>query len=336
MRPMPIRVSFSLNRIRRPRVQTMALALLAAAGATSCDKPTTPAPTPVETLALFCPTSQAIEDLTNQPMAVTYPPPQATGGQAPIATECTPASGGTFPVGTTGVSCRATDTSGQAAACTFSVTLTPVPMISVTTFLAFGDSLTEGKIPVLNFEDPSSYPNVLRGLLQARYKGQTTTVINAATGGQSVDEGSNILPKVLDQYHPQALLLLQGILDLDRGRDDFSSAINLVLLRLRSDVQEARKRGIQPVFLSTLLPEKPPLPGYKNLNSVPDDVIVETNDRIRAMAAQEGVTVVEGYAAISVDPARFIGGDGLHLTVEGYQALAEAFFGKIQAQLEEQ
>jgi lysophospholipase L1-like esterase len=43
---------------------------------------------------------------------------------------------------------------------------------------------------------------------------------------------------------------------------------------------------------------------------------------------------VDGYAAIAVDPNRYIGGDGLHLTVEGYQALAEAFFMKIQEGLE--
>jgi hypothetical protein len=52
------------------------------------------------------------------------------------------------------------------------------------------------------------------------------------------------------------------------------------------------------------------------------------------MAAREGAIVVDGYAAIDVDVATLVGADGLHLTVAGYQALANAFFTVIQQNLE--
>jgi hypothetical protein len=44
-----------------------------------------------------------------------------------VAVVCTPASGSTFAIGTTTVTCRATDTAGNAASRTFSVTVEPLP-----------------------------------------------------------------------------------------------------------------------------------------------------------------------------------------------------------------
>ncbi|HJQ22513.1 MAG TPA: HYR domain-containing protein [Blastocatellia bacterium] len=53
---------------------------------------------------------------------VTYPPPVATDNCPGVTTSCTPASGSTFPIGSTTVTCTATDTSGNTASCSFTVT----------------------------------------------------------------------------------------------------------------------------------------------------------------------------------------------------------------------
>ncbi len=57
--------------------------------------------------------------------AVTYTPPTATDGCGPAnpVVTCTPVSGSTFPIGTTVVSCCATDNCGNFDCCTFPVTV---------------------------------------------------------------------------------------------------------------------------------------------------------------------------------------------------------------------
>ena len=54
---------------------------------------------------------------------VTYPAPTATDNCPGVTTACIPASGSTFPVGTTTVNCTATDTAGNTATCSFTVTV---------------------------------------------------------------------------------------------------------------------------------------------------------------------------------------------------------------------
>ena len=55
-----------------------------------------------------------------------------------------PGSGTSFGVGTTAVGCTAVDALSRQSQCSFTVTLTPL-LLSVTKFVAFGDSFTEGE-----------------------------------------------------------------------------------------------------------------------------------------------------------------------------------------------
>lgn len=54
---------------------------------------------------------------------VTYPPPTASDICSDVTVQCTPASGSTFPKGTTTVTCTATDESNNMASCEFDVTV---------------------------------------------------------------------------------------------------------------------------------------------------------------------------------------------------------------------
>jgi hypothetical protein len=56
-------------------------------------------------------------------MAVTYAAPTASDNCGAATTSCVPASGSTFPVGATTVTCTATDAAGNSATCTFTVTV---------------------------------------------------------------------------------------------------------------------------------------------------------------------------------------------------------------------
>jgi hypothetical protein len=49
------------------------------------------------------------------------------GGKIPVSAKCTPASGSSFPVGSTTVSCTVTDVLNRSASCQFAVTVTTPP-----------------------------------------------------------------------------------------------------------------------------------------------------------------------------------------------------------------
>jgi lysophospholipase L1-like esterase len=319
----------------RGLVATAAAALVASCG--SHHGPTSPDHDP---LVILCPVGQAVDDLTNAPtMPVNFQAPATTGGQAPVTVVCNPASGTSFTLGQTPVSCTATDAAGTVASCGFAVTVAPVPMLSLTSFMAFGDSLTEGEVEPQQHgwrpfvTDPEhGYPAVLLQLLQQRYKAQTISLANEGSGGEHVADGYIRLQGVLDANTPQVLLLFEGINDLNDTRDH--DEIPQIVDTLRDDIREAIAHGVETVFVSTLTPQREPTPGASNRQPVDDQLIRDANDEIRDMAAREGAIVVDGYAAIDVDVATLVGADGLHLTVAGYQALANAFFTVIQQNLE--
>jgi hypothetical protein len=73
---------------------------------------------------ITCPTDIAANDDPGQCSAVVnYPAPMVSGGTGNVVVVCNPLSGSVFPVGTTTVTCTATDTSGATAVCSFNVTI---------------------------------------------------------------------------------------------------------------------------------------------------------------------------------------------------------------------
>jgi hypothetical protein len=75
------------------------------------------------TFAVRCPGSRAVDAPTNDPVTVSWPAPATVGGVGPVTVSCTPASGSTFAVGITTVTCTATDSLGHIATCSFHVTV---------------------------------------------------------------------------------------------------------------------------------------------------------------------------------------------------------------------
>ena len=74
---------------------------------------------------ITCPANISIEILSPGGATVAYPPPSATDTcDASVNVTCDPLSGSTFPVGTTSVTCTATDASGNVSACGFDIELT--------------------------------------------------------------------------------------------------------------------------------------------------------------------------------------------------------------------
>jgi hypothetical protein len=77
--------------------------------------------------AVICPADISVPGVQNGQVCeatVNYPEPQTSDNCAgPVTVVCLPASGSVFPVGTTTVTCTATDAAGNEARCSFAVTV---------------------------------------------------------------------------------------------------------------------------------------------------------------------------------------------------------------------
>jgi lysophospholipase L1-like esterase len=309
----------------------------------------------VAPLALTCPGDVSIPDVTTPTQPVQWSPPISAGGLGPVTATCAPASGAAFPVGATTVACTATDSSTPArtAACGFKVTLAPyvppIPVLGATRFMAFGDSITAGEIndddtgkrctnhralrtpeELALFLKPAeilpnlAYPHLVQGLLTARYTSQTFTVQNE---GQSLDatDDTDRFFNVIQADRPEAVLFLQGIIDLSSD-----SAIPAIVANIDKDIATARSNGVASFFLSTLTPVEDFSRGCFASNAD----IQAANGALRTLAVQDNVVLVDSWAAFQGHESTYLGGDGLHPSVEGQQVLAKTFFDAIRAKLE--
>jgi acyl-CoA thioesterase-1 len=292
----------------------------------SCGSHSSTAPTPVP-LALTCP--QRIDASANAAgeANVTFDP-TSQGGTPPISIECSPAAG-TFHLGETPVSCHATDARSQTATCDFVVVVVAPPRLAVTRFDAFGDSITEGVVSVaesllVQLPAPDAYPTKLETMLNARYTAQTITVLNRGIGGERLATGRARLPGVLDEDHPEVLLLLEGINNI-RGVSTDQLATDLDAM-----VRSARRGGVK-IMLATLLPISS---SREARNPGTMDRIEAFNEQIVRIANKYRIgPVVDTFTPFAEMPA-LIGSDGLHPTADGYTRLAEVFFDAIRARFE--
>lgn len=300
-------------------------------------------------------------------MTVNYTAAVAAGGKAPVTVSCSPASGQPFPLGATAVSCLAKDAQPQAAACAFTVTVSKVAQLSVTKFLAFGDSITAGVLagscpigggvscsvatptsaprstaslipfgsdlrtlyPFVGEESSSAYPRQLQAALTANYNGQTFTMTNLGSPGEFIAEGKARLSSALIAAAPQVLLLQEGANDLNQGKPPIATLVS----DLRAMVREAKGRGIE-VFLGTTLPQRQnACRGYDFCDGVADSGPLSA--QIRTMAVAEGAILVDLYAKFDGQTSTLLGLDGLHPNDAGYKVMADAFLAAIKQRFEQ-
>jgi lysophospholipase L1-like esterase len=303
----------------------LAGAALAAGLSAACSSPIAPPPPP-DAPSLNCPTGVSQTSSDGRPVTVAYTTPTAIGGAAPVSVSCAPASGTTFAVGATAVNCTATDSLARQGTCSFTVMVTSTVRLQHTRFVAFGDSLTEGKlsrIVSVLVEFPTSYTSDLQALLRSKYTSQSPVVINEGKGGENTSDGLNIrLPEVMAKDAPvEVLLLMHGANDLNNVNGNL--AIDAAVENVRQMIRTAQGLG-SVVFLATLPPQASPAAGRT--------FIPEYNQKLRTVAASTNAHLVDLYAGFNGVP--MVGADGLHLTEAGYDKIANLFFETIQARLE--
>ena len=323
-----IRGSCSLPRFS-PRDRRLSVVVLGAVVIAACSS--SPSGPSAPALTLQCPAPQTVASPTGLPIPVSFALPTATGGTAPIATTCTPASGASYPIGTTSVTCTALDANRQSATCGLLVTVTAPPRLSVTRFIAFGDSITEGfphtiSPALLDPAPDNSYPLVLQSLLRSRYTAQTIAVLDEGVGGEIVADGLKRLPGVLTADRGDALLLMEGANDLNQFG---TAAPDMIVSGLRDMIKLARLRSMR-VLIATLLPERA---GGKASHP---ELVAPTNDRIGLLATTEDALLVDLFAAFGgVPDPILISSDGLHPTAAGNERIAQTFYAAIRSRLEQ-
>jgi lysophospholipase L1-like esterase len=347
--PVECSQTFTTGRFVRPSFSPVSRILLAAAGSAliaGCGSTPPVAPTPPSNPpALACPAAVTTPSIDGRPIAVTYPDPTITGGQSPFTLTCAPVSGASYAVGTTPVTCTVTDAQRRTATCSFPITVVipPTPRIGLTNFVAFGDSITRGEDgrntnlqgesqterfrPLIFFPDPQTYPGVLLGELDARYTAQAISVVNSGNPGESVSALGTFPRFRTTTAGAGAVLLLEGANDLTEALRD-STVETAAINGLRRMVEDAKSRGVR-VYLATLTPMNPAGSRGGAWNLVPG-----FNTQVSALAAAEGVALVDLYQALFPDIGTYIGFDGLHPTAAGYAKIADTFFAVIKQTLE--
>lgn len=321
-------------------MQIGAVCLVVTACGTAPTSPTTSGSggTSVLPLALTCPAALSTTSAATS-LVVSFGPPATTGGTLPVTSSCTPASGSTFSRGTTTVTCRATDNAGQAATCTFVVTVLGVPLLTGTRFMAFGDSFTAGEVldalSARVVSEAKSYPTQLRSLLLTRYVSQDIVVRNDGEPGEVLmsdlgyrsEETRLRYTRALTLEHPDAVLLLEGVNDLSSDgitTDQIAGVLGQM-------VQEAYAANVKVVYLAT---EPPQIPG--RLRSAHASRVPDLNAKIRVVATQQHATLVDLYPAMIGNVNNLINSDdGLHPYPAGYAVIAETFFTAIKSNFEQ-
>lgn len=157
--------------------------------------------------------------------------------------------------------------------------------------VAFGDSLTQGK----GVGENGSYPYQLEQLIGLR-------VINAGVSGELSAEGLKRLPEVLENYHPQLLILCHGGNDLLRRLDRETLRENL-----RQMIRLAQKSGAEVILIGV------PNPG---LQIAPPALYAELAAEFRL--PYQGEVLAELMTEVGFKS------DAVHLNAAGYHRLAES------------
>jgi lysophospholipase L1-like esterase len=212
-----------------------------------------------------------------------------------------------------------------------------VNALGATRFMAFGDSITWGQISsfdgsILFDQLPGTeYPVQFDNQLESAYPTQNFTVTNEGVPGewalQAVSNGR--FAQRMAAQRPQALLLLEGINDLNNAQST-SATVGY----LQQMVEVARLYDTT-VFIGTMYQTcVSDNNGVIRQNAA--DKIVGFNNAIKAMAAgRQNVYVVDLYPIFgnNCGPSGgvgILGGDGLHPNPSGYSIIATAFASAVR------
>ncbi|MDQ7089518.1 MAG: GDSL-type esterase/lipase family protein [Methylococcales bacterium] len=172
------------------------------------------------------------------------------------------------------------------------------PLAEEAVILAFGDSLTYS----LGTDRQTTYPAILAKLSHRK-------VINEGISGEISQAGLQRLPKLLDKYKPQMLILIHGGNDILRNIPRKKTIENL-----RQMIALAKQREINVVMLG--------VPSFSLLNL--------KSAEIYQQVAQSEMIPIDLDTLPTILSSAALKSDRVHPNTAGYQKMAEAVYTLLQ------
>jgi lysophospholipase L1-like esterase/fibronectin type 3 domain-containing protein len=170
--------------------------------------------------------------------------------------------------------------------------------------VAMGDSITRGT-------GVDNYANVYVPRLSAAWG---KTVHNEGVDKALSSYGAGVIDDILAQYNPKYITIYYGTNDSGFYDNDW------IVSNLRYIIQRAKENGTKPV-VATLGP-------FFGQWAWKKPTVIELNQKIRQMAAEEGVACADLDAALDWNSA-YINSDGMHPNSAGHRVIANTFYGAL-------
>ena len=188
--------------------------------------------------------------------------------------------------------------------------------------MGFGDSITLGYPYIQGYGNGCNcgiYEKYLEQMLEDN--GYANLVFNWGYGGESTAGGlnrisSNIQSSINNWGHVDFVLLMEGTNDYSYGFSKSTTIFNLSAM-----IDRIRSFSVTPL-LGTLTPD----------TQNPAKNVPEYNSRIRAMASDKNVILVDHYAAMVANWGA-LNYDGLHPNTQGYYQMAGQWFEHVYSLL---
>lgn len=176
--------------------------------------------------------------------------------------------------------------------------------------IAFGDSLTLGLGSA-----SGGYPGHLEAILDS--SGRPSTVINAASDGESTAGGVGRIDATLGSVRTNFVLIMEGTNDCFGGISAQTGQFNLQAM-----ISSAKRAGVVPL-ISTI----PPV----NYPAVNDIIGNAWNPMIYQLAANNGIALVDNFASL----LPYVGGfsDGVHPDDGGYHLMALNWYAPLSGMI---
>ncbi len=168
--------------------------------------------------------------------------------------------------------------------------------------VVFGDSFSAG----IGADSDHSWPVYLSQMLNL-------PIINASKAGETTDACGSRLNAVLNQYHPDIVMLQKGGDDLLKGRQHKIIARNLINL-----VKQIQSAGAKPVLI-----------GFPNLDLL--DMMISSDMKIyKEVVKRTGVYYIYNVFGPVLKYDDLKSDDLVHPTAKGYKKIAEKIYTFLQ------
>jgi lysophospholipase L1-like esterase len=138
------------------------------------------------------------------------------------------------------------------------------------------------------------------------------TVINEGSAGAKSSNGAALVDEVLTKYNPKYLTIYYGNNDIGFYSTDS------IIANLRYMIQRAKSNGTLPV-IATLGP-------FLGDWAWRQPYATDLNQRIRKLAASEGISCADLEAAFGSNPDYMVMPDGMHPNAAGHGVIANTFY----------